>query len=252
MSAAASGPRPVVGVTAYEEEASWGHWHTQACLLPSGYLRSLADAGASPVVLPVQDERDSALESLLERLDGLVLSGGPDVDPARYGAEPHPRSQPPRTPRDERELALLETAEAIGLPVLAICRGMQLLNVSRGGTLVQHLPEVVGHDEHNPTPGAFSGHRVRVEPGSFLARALSWEGRDVPTHHHQGIDRVGDGLRAVAWADDGTVEAIEDPNRPFLIGVQWHPEADEDRSVFAAVVRAASERLAARRPAPGR
>jgi gamma-glutamyl-gamma-aminobutyrate hydrolase PuuD len=238
--------RPVIGVTAYDEQASWGHWNTQACLVPSGYPRSVADAGASPVILPVQQERGATLDALVRRLDGLVLTGGPDVDPARYGAEPHPRSQPPRLERDERELALIDAAGRCGLPLLAICRGMQLLNVARGGTLVQHLPEVVGHDDHNPTPGAFSTHRVRIEPGSSLHKALGWDARDVPTHHHQGIDRLAEGLSAVAWAEDGTIEAIEDPTKPFLTGVQWHPEADDNRAVFESLVRAAAGVLAAR------
>jgi gamma-glutamyl-gamma-aminobutyrate hydrolase PuuD len=240
------GERPVIGITAYEEEASWGLWHTQASLVPSDYVHSLADAGASPVILPVQQEESSTLDGLLRRLDGLVLTGGPDVDPARYGAERHPRSQAPRVQRDERELALVNAAERAGLPVLAICRGMQLLNVAHGGSLLQHLPEVVGHEEHNPTPGAFAAHSVRIEPGSALHKALGWEERDVPTHHHQGIDHVGDGLSPVAWAKDGTVEALEDRAKPFVIGVQWHPEADEDVSVFAALVRAAARVLGAR------
>ena len=176
-----------------------------------------------------------------------MLSGGPDVDPARYGADPHPRAQHPASVATSASWPYSAAAERNGLPVLAICRGMQLLNVARGGTLVQHLPDVVGHDEHNPTPGAFSGHKVHVEPKSLLHRALGWDGRDVPTHHHQGIDRLGEGLSPVAWAEDGTVEAIEDPGVPFLLGVQWHPEADDDFAVFGAIVRAARDRLAQRR-----
>ncbi|MGO9963949.1 MAG: gamma-glutamyl-gamma-aminobutyrate hydrolase family protein [Acidimicrobiales bacterium] len=245
--ASVPGERPVIGVTAYEEEASWGLWQTKASLVPSAYVRSLADAGASTVILPVLQEREPTLDCLVRRLDGLVLTGGPDVDPARYGAEAHPRSQAPRTQRDERELALVSAAERAGLPLLAICRGMQLLNVAYGGSLIQHLPDVVGHEEHNLTPGAFSGHRVRIEAGSSLHKALGWEERDVPTHHHQGIDRLGGGLCAVAWAEDGTIEAVEDRAKPFVVGVQWHPEADADGSVFRALVLASADVLAARR-----
>jgi len=235
--------RPVIGITAYDEPASWGHWNTEASLVPSDYVRSLADAGASPVILPVQEERDATLDALVRRLDGLVLTGGPDVDPALYGAEPHSRTQPPRQRRDERELALIGAVERCGLPLLAICRGMQLLNVAHGGTLVQHLPDVVGHEGHNPTPGTFSAHAVRVDPQSLLAGALGWDIRDVPTHHHQGIDRLAGGLSAVAWAEDGTVEAIEEPSKAFVIGVQWHPEAADDASIFESLVAVAREVL---------
>ena len=243
---ASPGARPVIGITAYEEPASWGHWNTQASLVPADYVHALAAAGASPVILPVHDEHDDALDALVLRLDGLVLTGGPDVDPARYGAEAHPRSQPPRRQRDTHELALIAAVERCGLPLLAICRGMQLLNVAHGGTLVQHLPEVVGHEGHNPTPGTFALHGVHVDPLSSLRKALDWEAREVPSHHHQGIDRLADGLSAVAWADDGTIEAIERRSRPFVIGVQWHPEADENRSVFESLVKAAAGVLAAR------
>jgi gamma-glutamyl-gamma-aminobutyrate hydrolase PuuD len=238
-----SSARPVIGITAYDEQASWGHWNTMASLVPSDYVRSLADAGASPVILPVQQERDDALDALVARLDGLVLTGGPDVDPALYGAEPHPLSQPPRLQRDERELALIAACERGGVPLLAICRGMQLLNVAKGGTLVQHLPEVVGHDEHNPMLGRFSTHPVRIEPGSSLHSALGWQAREVPTHHHQGIGRLAEGLSAVGWAEDGTIEAVEETAKRFVIGVQWHPEADDNGSVFAALVDAAREVL---------
>jgi len=232
--------RPVIGVTAYDEEAAWGLWHKQASLVPAEYVRSLADAGAHVVVLPVQHDGTADLDSLLQRLDGLLLTGGPDIDPARYGAEPHPRSQQPRPARDERELALLAAAARTNLPVLAICRGMQLLNVARGGTLVQHLPDVVGHEDHNPTPGAFSWHRVRVEETSLLHKLVGWDERSVPAHHHQGIDRLGAGLSAVGWAEDGTIEAVEDPTKLFSFGVQWHAEADDDPALFESLVEAAA------------
>jgi gamma-glutamyl-gamma-aminobutyrate hydrolase PuuD len=236
----------MIGITAYDEEASWGLWRTQASLVPANYVRSLAEVGANPVILPVHEQSEVALDSLVRRLDGLMLTVGPDVDPARYGAEPHPRSQPPRFQRDELETALLRSAERSGLPVLAVCRGMQLLNVAHGGTLIQHLPDVVGHEKHNPTPGTLSKHLVRIAPDSSLHKMLGWDERHVPTHHHQAIERLGGDLSAVAWADDGTIEAVEGATRTFLVGVQWHAEADDDRSVFEALVRAAAGVLAAR------
>ena len=239
MTSGAARERPMIGVTAYDEEAAWGFWHKQASLVPAEYVRSLSSAGANPVVIPVQDEHETGLDSFVERFDGLLFTGGPDVDPARYGAEPHPRSQQPRYARDQQELALLAAAERSGLPVLAVCRGMQLLNVVRGGTLYQHLPDVVGHEDHNPTPGAFSKHLVRIGEGSQLHKALGWDERDVPTHHHQAIDRLAGGLDAVAWAEDGTIEGVEDPAKRFLIGVQWHAEADEDPALFESLVEAA-------------
>lgn len=234
------GARPVIGVTAYDEEASWGHWRKQASLVPAEYLRSLAAERAIPVIVPVQGAQElDGLDELIRRLDGLVLTGGPDVDPALYGADPHPRSQPPRASRDESELALLAAAERADLPVLAVCRGMQLFNVAHGGTLVQHLPDVVGHEGHNPTPGEFSRHIVRIDEASLLHKLLGWKQRSVPTHHHQAIDRLAGGLSAVAWAEDGTIEGIEDRSRHFLVGVQWHVEADDDRALFDALVEAA-------------
>ncbi|MGO9150323.1 MAG: gamma-glutamyl-gamma-aminobutyrate hydrolase family protein [Acidimicrobiales bacterium] len=255
MTSSGGRERPVIGITAYDEEASWGSWHTKASLVPADYVRSLVEAGANPVILPVHEQREATLDALVRRLDGLMLTGGPDVDPARYRAAPHPRSQPPRFSRDEREVALLSAAERSGLPVLAICRGMQLLNVAHGGTLIQHLPDVVGHEEHSPTPGTMSRHLVRIASDSLLHQVLGWDERYVPTHHHQAVERLAGDLSAVAWTDDGTIEAVESPSKPFLVGVQWHAEADDDMSVFEALVREASAVLAARqedvhRPVP--
>ena len=246
MKAMGGRERPVIGVTAYDEKAAWGSWHTDASLVPADYVRTLAALRANSVILPVHEQPEDTLDALVRRLDGLLLTGGPDVDPARYGAEPHPRSQPPRLQRDAREIALLGAAERTGLPVLAICRGMQLLNVAHGGTLIQHLPDVVGHEEHSPTPGAMSTHLVHIAPDSLLHEVIGWNERYVPTHHHQAVEHLASDLSAVAWADDGTVEAIESRTRPFLIGVQWHAEADDDMSVLEALVREAATMLAAR------
>ncbi len=229
---------PVVGISAYEAEATWGVWHTRAALLPLSYVRHVAAAGGAPVLLP--SAGDAA--SVVARLDALVLSGGPDVDPARYGAEAHPLTQRPQTSRDEHEAALLEEAARRQLPILAICRGLQLVNVARGGTLHQHLPDVVGDEDHGPEPGVFGKTPVQVREDSMLARVLGTTSTVVACHHHQGIDRLGDGLDAVAWGEDGTIEALEDRRAPGFLAVQWHPEEGEDPSLFTWLVQAAGAR----------
>jgi len=175
------------------------------------------------------------IEETLEALDGLLFSGGADLDPDTYGADAHPETVGLRPERDRAELALLEAALARDMPVLAVCRGFQVLNVARGGDLVQHLPEVVGDERHREVKGVFSEHPVQIEGGSKLGAVL---GDHVPvkSHHHQGVGRVGAGLREVAWADDGTVEGLEDPDRRFALGVLWHPEAGDDTKLFDALV----------------
>lgn len=231
--------RPVIGITAYEEDARWGPWSERAVLVPSTYVHAVERAGGAPMVLPVQA---AGIDALIGRVDALVLSGGPDVDPSRYDAEPHERTQTPRPERDDFELALLEAAGRAHAPTLAICRGLQVLNVARGGTLHQHLPEVVGHTGHSPKAGEYAWHGVAVEPGSRLARILAGHAVETASHHHQAIAQLGKGLRVVAYADDGTIEAVEDPDLDYLIGVQWHPEVGEDLSLFVALVEAASHR----------
>lgn len=232
---------PVVGVTAARREVRYGAWEHGAALVPADYLDMLGRAGALPVLLSpaagVEPERAAAL--LVERVDALLLTGGVDMDPARYGQEAHGETQQPDSARDAFEAALLARAADAGLPVLAVCRGVQVLNVARGGTLHQHLPDVVGHSAHLPVAGQFARHHVRVEPGSRLAAALGATACDVPTHHHQAVDAVGRDLVPTAWAEDGVVEALEDPGAAFLVGVQWHPEAGDDPSLFAALVAAA-------------
>ena len=228
---------PVIGVTAYSARAAWGAWDAEAVLLPRPYVEAVARAGAAPVVLP---PLPAVIAAALPRLDALVVAGGPDVEPVRYGEEPGEHTQPPNRDRDESELLLLAEAIDAGMPVLGICRGMQLLNVLRGGTLQQHLPDVVGSNLHAPELGAYASHPVTVKAGTKLAHLLGRTAVDgVPTYHHQGVDVLGDRLRATAWAPDGTLEALEDPDLPFCLGVQWHPEAGDDPALFDALVAAA-------------
>jgi len=239
----AGGRPPLIGISAYHQRARWGAWDLPAVLLPDRYVNQVAAAGAIPVLLPPT----AGIADVVDRIDGLVLSGGGGIDPARYGAERHPHCGPASHDRDDAELALLTAAVAHRLPVLGICRGLQVLNVTQGGSLHQHLPDLVGHEGHSPEPGGYGTHEVCVAPGSRLASIL---GRTdltdhlpvvVPTHHHQAIERLGDGLSATAWATDGTIEAVElDPARhPFAVAVQWHPEAGEDPSLFRALAAAA-------------
>jgi putative glutamine amidotransferase len=235
--------KPVVGITTYVEDARWGAWELEAALIPYAYVQAIERAGARPLLVPPSDD---AVEETLDSLDGLLLSGGSDLDPETYGAEAHPATNGLRPERDRAELALLEGALARDMPVLAVCRGFQVLNVARGGDLVQHLPEVVGDEKHREVAGAFSDHSVRIEDGSKLGAVLG-DHAPVKSSHHQGVGTVGRGLREVAWADDGTVEGLEDPERRFAVGVLWHPEAGEDLKLFEALVAEARAYREARR-----
>ena len=230
-------PRPVIGLTAYCEEARWAYWHRPAVLLPANYGEQVAAAGGIPVLLPPVP----GIAGAVDRIDGLLLTGGGDIDPAQYGARPHPATGRVSGPRDAAELELLAAAEAAGTPVLGVCRGMQLVNVARGGTLTQHLASDAGHA---PAPGTFGAHPVRVAAGTRLAGILGADGAaaGVPTAHHQAVDRLGDGLVATAWAQDGVIEAVESSSAgdPFLLAVQWHPEAGTDPRLIEALVAAAS------------
>lgn len=229
--------RPLVGITTYAEPiVSWGHWTLPAALIPLAYVRSVEQAGGRPLLVPPSE---NGVAETLDVLDGIVFSGGSDVDPERYGAEPHPETGHLRPKRDDAELALLQSALERDMPVLAICRGSQLLNVARGGDLVQHLPEIVGDDKHKVTPGLFATHDVAVEPESRLGSLIGSAVR-VESHHHQGIGRVGEGLEVVAYADDGTAEAVEDQNGRFTVGVLWHPEEGTDLRLFEALVEQAA------------
>ncbi|MFB6615637.1 gamma-glutamyl-gamma-aminobutyrate hydrolase family protein [Streptomyces sp. NPDC085524] len=230
-------PRPLIGITTYVEESTrYGVWDLPTSLVPSGYYELVQAAGGAAVLLP-PDEPAAAAE-VLSRVDGLVVAGGPDVDPVRYGAVRDPRTGAPATVRDQWELALIAAALESGTPLLGICRGMQALNVALDGTLIQHI------DGHVDTPGVTSWHPVRPVPGTRYAELVPEEAQ-VPTYHHQAVDRLGRGLVASAYALDGTVEAIELPgSEQWVVGVQWHPERDTDTRVMSALVEAASVRTA--------
>jgi len=229
--------KPIIGITSYAQEASWGYWTLPAALIPLSYVESVEAAGGRPVLIPPTPD---GVDETLDILDGVIFSGGADIDPEVYGAERHPETTLVHPHRDEAELALLRGALDRDMPVLAICRGMQMLNVIHGGDLHQHLPELVGHEEHRAIPGTFSEHGVRIAEESRIA-ALIGQSAAIKSSHHQGVDRVGEGLDAVAWAEDGSVEAIEDPNRRFAVGVLWHPEEGVDKRLFAALVDEARE-----------
>jgi putative glutamine amidotransferase len=233
--------RPLIGVTTYTDTVSWGVWTIPAAISPLAYVTSIERAGGRALLVPPSE---SAVKETLDALDGLVLSGGEDLHPEVYGADPHPETQRTRPDRDRAELALLEAALERDMPVLAVCRGSQVLNVALGGDLVQHLPEVVGSERHKHTPGEFADHDVDLQSGSRLAGLLG-DRAPVKSHHHQGYGRLGDGLKPVAWAEDGTIEALEHQSKPFALGVLWHPEEGEDLALFEALVREAADYHAA-------
>jgi gamma-glutamyl-gamma-aminobutyrate hydrolase PuuD len=235
--------KPIVGITSYAEEVTWGAWVEPAALVPLAYVRAIEKAGGRPLVVPPSDE---AIEETLDVLDGILFSGGSDLDPELYGAELHPETTGVRADRDRAEMALLTGALARDMPVLAVCRGSQVLNVALGGDLVQHLPDKLGHEGHMRLPGEFSDHDVTLEPESRVGGLLG-ERAPVKSHHHQGLGRIGEGLRESGWAEDGTVEALEDPSKRFAVGVLWHPEEGEDMALFEGLVEEARRYREARR-----
>ncbi len=224
--------RPVIGITTYAQDASWGAWHLPAALIPLDYVDAVERAGGRAILIPPSED---GVDETLDLLDGIVFSGGADVDPALYGADAHPETDAPQARRDRGELALLRGALERDVPMLAVCRGVQLLNIARGGDLVQHLPETLGSDVHKQAPGTFVEHPIEVKEGTRLAEIVGAR-PDVTSHHHQGLGRIGDGLVGAAWASDGTVEGVEDPSKRFTLGVQWHPEAGEDEALFENLV----------------
>ena len=228
--------RPVIGITSYVEQARWGVWDVPAAVLPFRYVEQVQRAGATAVVLPPGAAADA---EVLDRLDAVVFAGGADLDPALYGEQPHAQTTGLRPERDAAEVPLMRAVLDRDLPVLGICRGMQVMAVVRGGSLLQHLPDVVGHERHRPAPGVYGEHDVRLQPGSLAHRVLG-PSVSVPSYHHQGVAKAGT-LTVTGWADDDTPEVVEDPGLRFAIGVLWHPEAGDDLRLFEALVGAATE-----------
>jgi putative glutamine amidotransferase len=231
--------RPAIGICSQIVDASWGVWSQPASLLPHGYIDAIQRAGGFAVMIPPDAELIENPDEMLDRIDALILSGGHDVDPACYGDEPHPATNGLVPARDRSEIALVRRAVELDMPVLGICRGMQVLNVAFGGTLRQHIPEELGHEEHRRVPGSFVGsdHDVRLLDGSLAALAAGEELHGTKSHHHQAVGRIGEGFDVTGYSTlDELPEAIEIPSCRFVLGVQWHPEADEGSRVIGALV----------------
>lgn len=234
--------RPIIGLTTYLEQAQTGVWDVPAAFLPKAYFEAVTRAGGIAVLLPPQPVSPEIAHRVIQGLDGLIITGGKDFNPARYGQEPHPTTDEPRLDRDEWEAELLRQALDADLPFLGICRGAQVLNVDLGGTLHQHLPDVVGHTQYQVGGGVFTRVPVELE-GDLLTQEMLGgrpEPLTVPVYHHQSIDRLADGLVVTARTSDGVIEAVELPSATFAVAVQWHPEAaPEDIRLFEGLVEAA-------------
>lgn len=234
--------RPLIGLTTYLEQAQTGVWDVQAAFLPKVYFEAVTKAGGIAILLPPQPVDATIAAQILSGLDGLIITGGKDVDPARYGQERHPETDEPRKDRDAWEDALLTAAIDSELPFLGICRGAQLLNVALGGTLHQHIPDVLGTTRYNLGSGNFGENEVEIEASTTLAKTLrGTESLHVKSYHHQAIDELADGLVITARSDDGTIQAVELEGVPFGVAVQWHPEQDDDIRLFTGLVEAARE-----------
>jgi putative glutamine amidotransferase len=236
--------RPAIAITTPFTDASYGVWHQHSAVLPAGYVDAVRQAGGLAVMVAPEPELVTDPDDLLARVDGLILSGGVDVDPSTYGAEPHPETKGCTPDRDAFEIALVRRAVELDMPFLGVCRGMQVLNIAYGGTLLQHLPETFGHHEHRRVPGSFdeADHDVRLVPDSLAAAAAGELLHITKSHHHQGVDVLGEGLIVTgSSAIDELPEAIELPDHRFVLGVQWHPEADERSRVIGALVQAAAQ-----------
>jgi putative glutamine amidotransferase len=245
--------RPAIALLTPFTDASFGVWNQSAALLPAGYLSAVNRAGGLALLVSPDPQLTEDPDELLDRIDGLILTGGADVDPAFYGAERHPATNGTTPDRDEFEIALARRAVERDMPVLGVCRGMQIMNVAFGGTLIQHLPDAFGHEAHRRVPGSFDNadHDVRLTDGSLAAQAAGEPLHGTKSHHHQGVDVIAEPFVVTGASTlDTLAEAIEIPDRRFVLGVQWHPEADERSRVIGALVDAAAEYRAARELAP--
>ena len=233
--------QPVIGLTSYLEPAKWGAWDQPAALIPWNYVNKLQSAGATVVILPPDADNHDAIS----RLDGLVMAGGADIEPARYGADHQEGTDKPRVERDASELGLYRAAREANLPVFGICRGLQIMAVAHGGSLHQHLPDVVGNTLHRDAPGTFNNHGATFTPGSLIADLVGATEVTVNSSHHQAVNSPGD-LTVTGYAEDGTIEVCEDTSAEFVLGVQWHPEFSNDEMVsenlFRAFVKACANR----------
>jgi putative glutamine amidotransferase len=229
--------RPLIGITTYVERAAWGVWDKPAVLVPASYVEAVDAAGGRPVLLPPLAEAGA---ETIDALHGVLFSGGSDIDPELYGREPHFETKIIRPERDQGEFHLIRVALERDVPLLAICRGMELLNVACGGTLEQHLPERTTEVQHKGGLGQYSTHEVAIKPDSKLGSILG-SSAEVCSHHHQAPETVGKGLEEVAWASDDTIEGVEMPSKRFVVGVIWHPEEGRDPSLFDALVEEARQ-----------
>jgi len=224
--------RPIIGITTYAEQARFGSWDVPAAIIPWSYVAAVERAGGRALLVPPSHD---GVDETLDALDGILFSGGSDLEPGLYGAEAHPETTGIRPERDKAELALMQGALDRDLPMLAVCRGFEILNVARGGDLVQHLPDVVGDDKHKQTNGVFADHDVEISGETRLGSLLG-QRAPVKSHHHQGVGRLGEGLVETARAPDGTIEGLEDPSQRFTLAVLWHPEEGEDAALFEELV----------------
>ena len=234
--------KPVIGLTSYRQRGQTGVWDTEMAMLPAFYLEGVTRAGGIAVILPPQQIDCEDARNLLAGLDGLIVTGGRDVEASRYGHEPHEKAEKPDRLRDLLEDELITAAIQMKLPFLGICRGAQMLNVNRGGTLIQHLPDVVGDNRYLQGGGNFAHMQMSVREGSILSAIFGEQVDNAALYHHQAIDEPGEGLRVVAYSPDGIVQAVEVEGHPFGVAVQWHPEQTlDDPRLFDAFIAATNQ-----------